>query len=72
MSLKLVYRISDFAKLLGMSQKGAREWLQRVGVPMHLLGKCYYIYSCDLQENFPKLYNSLMLMEMAHLNNRTD
>ena len=64
--VKPMYSIPQLAKLIHYSSQGARQFLFKLNLPIHLVGSRYIVYLTDLQTYTPELYNSIL--EAANIN----
>jgi hypothetical protein len=65
--VKPFYSVPQLARLIGYSSQGARKFLFKLNLPIHLVGNRYIVYLTDLQSYCPQLYNSIL--ESQNINN---
>jgi hypothetical protein len=68
--IKPFYTVRDFAKILNYTNDGARKFLFRLNIPIHLIGNKFIIYISDLQNHAPEFYASIV--EAASINAMLD
>ena len=58
--VRCFYTVPQLAKMIGYSSQGARKFLFKLNLPIHLVGNRYIVYLTDLQSYTPELYNSIL------------
>lgn len=64
------YTVPNIAKIMGYTSAGARKFLFRMNLPIHLIGKRYVVFLTDLQLYCPEFYSSIL--ESNNLNDIID
>lgn len=60
LTVKPFYGIPEIARMIGYSSQGARKFLFKLSIPIHMVGNRYLVYLVDLQSYTPALYNSIL------------
>lgn len=59
--IKPFYTVAELAPVLNYkSNKGCRQFLLKLSLPLHLVGKRYIVYLSDIQNHQPELYDSIL------------
>lgn len=60
LSIKPFLSVPDIARMMNYTSAGARKFLFKLNLPIHLVGCRYIVYLSDLQTFTPDFYASLL------------
>lgn len=61
LEVKVVYGVSELARMCDMSTKKVERVLKGAGVPVKKLGGVKQVFLSDLKEHLPELWDSIVL-----------
>ena len=60
LSIKPYFTVPEIARAIGYTSAGARKFLFKLNLPIHLVGCRYIVYLSDLQNYTPDFFASLL------------